>query len=115
MFKLFILLIVLVVLVLNILVFDLARGEYYFLNSSIMSAFILLSYILDAVKKELPPVQLKIKKVVLMISLLCIIGQTVVTFIMAPLRMNDNLIAVFSFVNTILFIFHIFKFEFKRV
>jgi hypothetical protein len=107
--------IALVVMVLNIFVFDLGKSHYYFLNSAVISAFILFCYFWDSKNEEIAAVDKKILKIMMILTIVCLAAQGVITFLMSPIRMNDNLIAVFSGLNTIIFIFYIFKYEFKRM
>jgi hypothetical protein len=114
MLKISLFLVALLIMLLNIFVFELEKGSYYYVNTAVISLFIAYSYFLDIKKKELSNIQTKILKVITGISILCLVSQTVITFLMPLYRSSDVLIAVFSLLNTLIFITYIFKYEFNN-
>ncbi|OGU58078.1 MAG: hypothetical protein A2X64_03470 [Ignavibacteria bacterium GWF2_33_9] len=94
-------------------VFDLPKADYYFLNSAIISGFIILTYLWDSMRNPDGKMKDKTRIVILVITVLCLVAQGVVSFMLPPLRKFDNLIGIFSFFNTLLFIFFIYKYEFN--
>lgn len=111
--KIIIFICTLIVMLLNIFLFELEKGNYYFLNSALMSLFLSFCYFWDNKHLDLTTANRKVLKVLTVISLLCLIGLTVITFLMPLYNSTYGLIGIFSFINTIVFIVYLFKYEFK--
>jgi hypothetical protein len=101
------------VFVLNMFFFELPKQHYYFLMSVIFVLDVLLGLFIGSKSQKFEAVNLKILKVLTIIMSLALIAQIVATFLMGPFRIQDNLIAVFSFVDFFGFIVYIFKFSMK--
>ncbi len=107
-------LIYLTLLILNMFVFELEQGSYYLLTASANYFLILLLSIKEFKLHDKKSLNFKYLKLIHILSIVSILVIASSVFVLRPFQYRDISITIFMFLNTIMLVFYIFKYEMKK-
>lgn len=104
----------LAILMLNMFILELEQGRYYLLIGIANYFLVFLLSVRDFKKLDKKSLNFKYLKLIHIISIVSILVIAASVFIPRPFQYRDISITIFTFLNTIMLMIYIFKYEMKK-